>query len=116
LSNLEVIDADGVRQIVVLRDPLMLPAPSAAKRGMIVPLIQRNNECSCFGVPKNADHQDRYLPATRTSGSSANKPVLWHAGNADEEEVYLSVLKTALRSWFCFSKNQKSCERGLAFN
>jgi hypothetical protein len=31
LSSLEVIDADGVRQIVVLRDPLVLPAPSAAK-------------------------------------------------------------------------------------
>ena len=31
LASLEVIDADGVRQIVVLRDPLMLPAPSAAK-------------------------------------------------------------------------------------
>jgi len=33
LSSLEVIDAEGVRQIVVLRDPLMLPAPkqSAAK-------------------------------------------------------------------------------------
>jgi hypothetical protein len=33
LSSLEIIDADGVRQIVVLRDPLMLPAPSAAKAG-----------------------------------------------------------------------------------
>ncbi|WFU82523.1 DUF5335 domain-containing protein [Bradyrhizobium sp. CIAT3101] len=33
LSSLEVIDADGVRQIVVLRDPLMLPAPSSAKAG-----------------------------------------------------------------------------------
>jgi hypothetical protein len=35
LSSLEVVDADGVRQIVVLRDPLMLPAPaqSAAKAG-----------------------------------------------------------------------------------
>jgi hypothetical protein len=33
LSSLEVIDADGVHQIVVLRDPLMLPAPSAAKAG-----------------------------------------------------------------------------------
>ena len=33
LASLEVIDADGVRQIVVLRDPLMLPAPSAAKAG-----------------------------------------------------------------------------------
>jgi len=33
LSSLEVIDADGARQIVVLRDPLMLPAPSAAKAG-----------------------------------------------------------------------------------
>ena len=31
LASLEVIDADGVRQIVVLRDPLMLPAPSATK-------------------------------------------------------------------------------------
>src|SRR5258708_13896820 len=31
LSSLEVIDSDGARQIVVLRDPLMLPAPSAAK-------------------------------------------------------------------------------------
>jgi hypothetical protein len=33
LSSLEVIDADGARQIVVLRDPMMLPAPaqSAAK-------------------------------------------------------------------------------------
>jgi hypothetical protein len=30
LSSLEVIDTDGVRQIVILRDPLMLPAPSAA--------------------------------------------------------------------------------------
>ncbi|MCP1908857.1 hypothetical protein ACVIWU_005808 [Bradyrhizobium sp. USDA 4509] len=33
LSSLEVIDADGVRQIVVLRDPLMLPAPSAVRAG-----------------------------------------------------------------------------------
>jgi hypothetical protein len=35
LSSLEVVDADGVRRIVVLRDPLMLPAPaqSAAKAG-----------------------------------------------------------------------------------
>jgi hypothetical protein len=35
LSSLEVIDAEGVRQIVVLRDPMMLPAPaqSAAKAG-----------------------------------------------------------------------------------
>ena len=33
LASLEVIDADGVRQIVVLRDALMLPAPSAAKAG-----------------------------------------------------------------------------------
>jgi hypothetical protein len=42
---------------------------------------------------------------TARHGSSANKTVLWHAGNAYEEEVYLSVLKKALRSWFCFSKN-----------
>ncbi len=27
LSSLEIVDADGVRQIVKLRDPLMLPAP-----------------------------------------------------------------------------------------
>jgi hypothetical protein len=35
LSSLEVIDADDVRQIVVLRDALMLPAPkqSTAKAG-----------------------------------------------------------------------------------
>jgi hypothetical protein len=35
LSSLEVIDAEGARQIVVLRDPMMLPAPaqSAAKAG-----------------------------------------------------------------------------------
>jgi hypothetical protein len=35
LTSLEVVDADDVRQIVVLRDPLMLPAPaqSAAKGG-----------------------------------------------------------------------------------
>ena len=33
LSSLEVIDADDVRHIVVLRDPLMLPAPSAVKAG-----------------------------------------------------------------------------------
>jgi hypothetical protein len=33
LSSLEVIDAGGVRQIVVLRDPLMLPAPTAARAG-----------------------------------------------------------------------------------
>ncbi|SED18678.1 DUF5335 domain-containing protein [Bradyrhizobium erythrophlei] len=33
LSSLEVIDADVVRQIVVFRDPLMLPVPSAAKVG-----------------------------------------------------------------------------------
>ena len=30
LASLEVIDADGVSHIVKLRDPLMLPAPSAA--------------------------------------------------------------------------------------
>ena len=35
LSGVEVVDAEGVRQIVVLGDPLMLPAPaqSAAKAG-----------------------------------------------------------------------------------
>ena len=33
LSSLEVIDADDVRHIVVLKDPLMLPAPSAVKAG-----------------------------------------------------------------------------------
>ena len=27
LTNLEIVDADGVRQIVRLRDPLMLPPP-----------------------------------------------------------------------------------------
>jgi hypothetical protein len=27
LSSLEIIDADGVKQIVKLRDPLMLPPP-----------------------------------------------------------------------------------------
>jgi hypothetical protein len=30
LESLMVVSADGVRQIVKLRDPLMLPAPSAA--------------------------------------------------------------------------------------
>jgi len=30
LSALEVVDAEGSRQIVVLKDPLMLPAPSQA--------------------------------------------------------------------------------------
>jgi hypothetical protein len=30
LRSLEIIDGDGVRQIVKLRDPLMLPAPSSA--------------------------------------------------------------------------------------
>src|ERR1700730_18697627 len=35
LSSLEVIDAEGVRQIIALKDPMMLPAPaqSAAKAG-----------------------------------------------------------------------------------
>jgi hypothetical protein len=31
LVALEIIDADDVRQIVKLRDPLMLPAPSQMK-------------------------------------------------------------------------------------
>jgi hypothetical protein len=30
IPSLEVIDAEGVRQIILLRDPLMLPAPSTA--------------------------------------------------------------------------------------
>jgi hypothetical protein len=30
LVSIEVVDADGVKQIVKLRDPLMLPAPQAA--------------------------------------------------------------------------------------
>jgi hypothetical protein len=33
LSSLEIIDADGVHRIVSLRDPLVLPAPSAASAG-----------------------------------------------------------------------------------
>lgn len=36
LANLEVVDSEGVRQIIKLRDPLMLPAPAseqAAARG-----------------------------------------------------------------------------------
>jgi hypothetical protein len=32
LSSLEVIDADGVRQIVLLKDPLMLPAPARSAK------------------------------------------------------------------------------------
>jgi len=32
LTGLEVIDDQGVRQIIALRDPLMLPPPSAARR------------------------------------------------------------------------------------
>jgi hypothetical protein len=32
LNSLEVIDRDGVSQIVQLRDPLMLPAPSTTGR------------------------------------------------------------------------------------
>src|SRR3979490_2605887 len=35
LSSLEIIDADGVKQIVKLRDPLMLPPP---RTGAAVPL------------------------------------------------------------------------------
>jgi hypothetical protein len=31
LVALEVVDADGVKQIVKLRDPLMLPSPSQAR-------------------------------------------------------------------------------------
>jgi len=33
LASLEIIDSDGVRQIINLRDPLMLPPPSAAASG-----------------------------------------------------------------------------------
>jgi hypothetical protein len=29
LTSLEVIDKDGIRQIIVLRDPLMLPPPAS---------------------------------------------------------------------------------------
>jgi hypothetical protein len=32
LSSIEVIDSNGVRQIIVLRDPLMLPAPEHARQ------------------------------------------------------------------------------------
>jgi hypothetical protein len=32
LSAIEIVDADNIRQIVVLRDPLMLPAPQHARR------------------------------------------------------------------------------------
>jgi hypothetical protein len=31
-SSIEVIDSNGVRQIVMLRDPLMLPAPEHARQ------------------------------------------------------------------------------------
>lgn len=29
ISSMEIVDKEGVRQIVLLRDPLMLPAPSS---------------------------------------------------------------------------------------
>jgi hypothetical protein len=32
LSSIQVIDSNGVRQIVMLRDPLMLPAPEHARQ------------------------------------------------------------------------------------
>lgn len=32
LSAIDVVDADGVRQIVTLSDPLMLPAPQQARQ------------------------------------------------------------------------------------
>jgi hypothetical protein len=32
LSGVEVVDGDGVRHILVLRDPMMLPAPQPAKQ------------------------------------------------------------------------------------
>jgi len=31
LTSLEIVDADGNKQIVQLRDPMMLPAPSSAQ-------------------------------------------------------------------------------------
>jgi hypothetical protein len=31
LESLEIVDEDGVQQIIKLRDPLMLPAPAAAR-------------------------------------------------------------------------------------
>jgi hypothetical protein len=54
----------------------------------------------------------KYSGMTARRGGSANKTALWHAGNADEEEVYLSVLKKALRSWLCFSKNKSRAKGG----
>jgi len=33
LSSLEVIDAEGTHQIIVLKDPMMLPAPAAQSHG-----------------------------------------------------------------------------------
>ena len=30
LNSMQIVDAEGTRQIIQLRDPLMLPAPSAA--------------------------------------------------------------------------------------
>lgn len=32
LSSIEIIDSNGVRQIVMLRDPLMLPVPEYARQ------------------------------------------------------------------------------------
>jgi hypothetical protein len=33
LSGIEIIDADGVRQIIALRDPVMLPGQQAVRAG-----------------------------------------------------------------------------------
>jgi hypothetical protein len=73
------------------------PSIAASGHGSETPRVHRSSECSGM---------------TARRGSSANKTALCHAGNADEEEVYLSVLKKALRSWLCFSKNQKLREGG----
>lgn len=33
LTNFEIVDSEGTKTIVTLRDPLMLPPPEAARRG-----------------------------------------------------------------------------------
>jgi hypothetical protein len=33
LTSMQIVDADGTRQIVKLKDPLMLPAPTQASQG-----------------------------------------------------------------------------------
>jgi hypothetical protein len=103
LTSIEVIDAEGAQQIVQLRDPLMLPAPSVATSESLLGVMTKGEEkrlsVDASGSAQNPDWK-AVLLGDRAAFQAAVTPQLQELLDAARREVSRStVSRRAWRLW-----------------